>query len=149
MPASLFDSSGLIRKAQKSLLADANWSLGNCSSGTVVLEKCIPVIDDGSLIHRMPWKSGILFSEICDAYLNYLHSNVPNDIIVFDGYKSGPSTKDTAHVRRTHGVTGSKVYFSKATPFVSKTDKFLGNPDNKQNFIFMLRAVMQRVMQMY
>ena len=56
VPASLFDSSGLIRKAQKSLLADANWSLGNCSSGTVVLEKCIPVIDDGSLIHRMPWK---------------------------------------------------------------------------------------------
>ena len=143
VPASLFDSSGLIRKAQKSLLADAIWSLGNCSSETFVLEKCVPVIDGGSLIHHIPWKSRILFSEICDAYLNYILFNFPNAVIVFDGYKSGPTTKDTAHVRRTHGVTGSKVYFSKATPFVSKKDRFLGNPDNKQNFIFMLGEVLE------
>jgi len=139
VPSALFDTTGLIRKSQKSLLADAIWKLGDCSaceeSDTVNLTY---VLDGGSLLHHLPWKLGMTFAEICKAYISYIAGRYSNAVIVFDGYLSGPTTKDTAHIRRTHGVVGPKVYFTKCTPLASRKEKFLSNPENKQNFIFML-----------
>lgn len=139
VPSSLFDTTGLIRKSQKSLLADAIWALGDCSVVEILeTNKYTYVVDGGSLLHHVPWKTGMLFSEICDAYIHYISSKYLNAVIVFDGYQSGPTTKDTAHVRRNHGVTSTKVYFTKSTPLATRKEKFLSNPENKQNFIFML-----------
>jgi hypothetical protein len=36
------------------------------------------------------------------------------------------------------GIVGTKVYFNEDTPFKSKKDLFLGNVENKQNFITLL-----------
>lgn len=110
VPFSLFDTSGLIRKSQKSLLADAIWNLGDCSAcGESDSANCTYVLDGGSLLHLVPWKVGMLFAEICKAYVGHIARKYSNAVVVFDGYQSGPTTKDTAHIRRTHGVAGPKV----------------------------------------
>ena len=63
-------------------------------------------------------------------------------IVVFDGYVSGPNTKDATHLRRTKGIFGTKVSFTETTPFRSKKEAFLANSENKHNFILMLRRIM-------
>ena len=61
-------------------------------------------------------------------------------ILVFDGYVSGPDTRDATHLRRTKGIFVTKVSFTQTTPFRSKA--FLDNSENKQNCILMLRRIM-------
>ena len=58
--------------------------------------------------------------------------------VVFDGYASGPCTKDVAHFRRSRGNTGENVKFSSNTPFKMKKEVFLSNTQNKQKFICLL-----------
>jgi len=102
------------------------------------------VLDGGSLLHQVPWKTGMLFSEISESYVRYINNRYPNAVIVFDGYASGPSTKDTTHIRRTHGITGAKVYFTLSSPLSTKKETFLKNSENKQNFIFALARELER-----
>ena len=64
-------------------------------------------------------------------------------VVVFYGYRSGPTTKDTAHLRRTKGITGAKVYFTQNTPFKTEKEQFLSNSDNKLDFIFMLSRCLE------
>ena len=78
------------------------------------------------------------FGDICDMYVKYISKKYVDPIIVFDGYESGPSTKDIAHIRRTHGVTGPNVAFNEATPFKGKKDSVLSNSENKQRFLNLL-----------
>jgi hypothetical protein len=70
-------------------------------------------------------------------YLDYLTKRYTHPI-VFDGYSSGPSTKDHTHSRRTKGTESTKIEFRKNTPFKSKKENFLCNNENKQAFINML-----------
>ena len=108
VPTALFDNTGLIRKSQKSLLADAIWNLGDCSAcGEADLTDCTYVLDGGSLVHHMPGKVGMSFADICKAYVRYVAGKYPTAVVVFDGYQTGPTTKDTTHIRRTHGVVGA------------------------------------------
>ena len=55
--------------------------------------------------------------------------------VVFDGYDSGPSTKDNAHLRRTREQM-TEVHFTGLTIMNVKKDMFLSNKKNKQSFIF-------------
>ena len=71
------------------------------------------------MLHRIPWPRGATFGKIIDMYAKYVRNRYSNAIVVFDGYGNGPSTKDH-------------------TPFKSKKDLFLGNVENKQNFITLL-----------
>ncbi|WAR13479.1 hypothetical protein MAR_027659 [Mya arenaria] len=63
VPAALFDSSVLMREAQKPSLANAIWELGVCG-GEKPTENVTYVLDGGSLLHRIPWKHGDTFQEI-------------------------------------------------------------------------------------
>lgn len=53
-PTSLFDSSGLMRKAQTPALTNAIWDLGPCGVENLPTEYLLYVLDGGSLIHRIP-----------------------------------------------------------------------------------------------
>ena len=143
VPSSLFDTSGFIRQPQKPALADAVWSLGDCSISETLSESVQYVLDGGSLLQRIPWTKGATFSTICNAYVNHVTGKYPNAVVVFDGYRSGPTTKDTTHLRRTRGVTGTRVYFTESTPFKSKKEQFLSNSENKQEFILMLSRFLE------
>jgi hypothetical protein len=137
-PAALFEPSGMMRQAQKANLADTIWNLGDCSAADVVIQdNTRHVIDGGSLIQRIPWNKGATFGQICQMYLDYLTKRYTHPI-VFDGYSSGPSTKDHTHSRRTKGTESTKIEFRKNTPFKSKKENFLCNNENKQAFINML-----------
>ncbi|VDI19138.1 Hypothetical predicted protein [Mytilus galloprovincialis] len=136
--AALFEPSGLMRQAQKSTLADEIWNTGSCVFSDDLGTDVRHVIDGGSLIQRIPWKKGATFAEICQLYIDHINNRYPIPIIVFDGYGSGPTTKDHVHERRSKGVTGTHISFKDSTPFKSKKEIFLANGENKQNFINML-----------
>ena len=140
VPSSLFDNTTLMREPQKSALAQAIWSHGDCrvDKNYQPDENTHHVIDGGSLIQRIPWEKGNTFGDICNKYYTYLSQKFTNAIIVFDGYASGPSTKDVTHFRRSKGNIGTNVKFRYDTPFKTKKDTFLGNTQNKQHFICLL-----------
>lgn len=141
-PSSMFDSSGFMRSAPKSTLAEAIWNLGDCNA-ELKQDAYNYVIDGGSLIHKIPWKNGLTFGEICERYVNSVKLfGTDSTVVVFDGYISGPDTKDAMHLRRTKGIFGTRVTFSETTPFRSKKETFLANGENKQNFIEMLSKIM-------
>jgi len=52
------------------------------------------VLDGGSLLQRIPWKKGDTFEDIASMYMKHVSKNFLNPVVVFDGYKSGPTTKD-------------------------------------------------------
>ena len=59
-----------------------------------------------------------------------------------------PSTKDTAHIRRSKGKKGNMVTFSNDLILDTKIDICLANPQNKQKFINNLRkSVSENVIQ--
>ncbi|CAC5377773.1 unnamed protein product [Mytilus coruscus] len=133
-PSSMFESSGFMRSASKSTLADAIWNLGDCSTEYTDIVYSY-VVDDGSLIHKIPWKSGLTFGEICKRYIDSVKCYGTHSIVVvFDGYVSGPDTKDAMHLKRTKEIFGTKVTFTETTPFRSKKELFLANNENKQTF---------------
>ncbi|KAH3815091.1 hypothetical protein DPMN_143610 [Dreissena polymorpha] len=68
------------REAQKSSLADALCK--QCKFEASLPVKIDPshmiVIDEGSLIHRIPWKAGQTFNDICRSYYSYLKQKYEN-----------------------------------------------------------------------
>ena len=63
--------------------------------------------------------------------------------VVFDGYDSGPSAKDNAHLRRTREQM-TKMHFTGSTTMNVKKDMFLSNK-NKQSFIFLLSRSLEQM----
>ena len=98
------------------------------------------VLDGGSLLQRLqaPWKRGTTFEAIIDTYVNFVNNHYPESVVVFDGYCSGPSTKDSTHLIRTKGVEGNAVHFTLSMTLQSTKDQFLINTENKQRFLFTL-----------
>ena len=120
-PSSLFDSGGFLREAHKSSLADAIWDLGDC--GVEKTDDSVDYVQDGgSLLQRIPWTKGDLFSTTCMTYVNYVTKKYPKLTVVFDGYPDKPSTKDITHMRRTRGAT-----FNENMPCKTKKEVFLSN----------------------
>ncbi|KAK3085994.1 hypothetical protein FSP39_011885 [Pinctada imbricata] len=143
IPTSMFDTSGVMRLADKSSLADYLWkqlSPSEISDDSTARS----VVDGGSLLHKIPWNRGDTFLSICRMYVDFVVRRYPCPTVVFDGYEAGPSTKDNTHRRRTHGITGTRVIFEESTPFRSKKDIFLSNNQNKQDFIKMLSSELRK-----
>ena len=63
-PTAIFETSGIFRKANKPALADAILK-SITMSDTLPTENFVQyVINDGSLLHQIPWKRGMKYSEI-------------------------------------------------------------------------------------
>ena len=154
-PPALFDSSGLPRPPNKSVLADAMWNfcLENCPSSHDQSAECTIdlmqreqsknnniayVLDGGALLQRVPWECGLDFQNLCQLYVTYVTKRYQGATIVFDGYENGPSIKDAAHQRRSGSKIGLSVNFTTKTVNNLKKDEFLANKRNKQRFINLL-----------
>ncbi|KAL5005019.1 hypothetical protein ScPMuIL_018475 [Solemya velum] len=137
-PAALFAKNGLLRQASKPQLSEAIADLipKENTDGEWVQAK-YNVLDGESLIHRFPWKKDATFGDIVKTYVDYLKT-FANLTVVFDGYASGPTTKDMTHRRRSHGMVGSNVLFRASMSLKSKKEHFLANTENKQNCIHFL-----------
>ena len=103
-PSSLFESPDFLRQPNKASLADELWKFLP-DSGYVPVDSSEPkdvqfVIDGGSLLQSLqwPWKRGSTFQTIIGAYVHFVTSHYLRALVVFDGYASGPSTKDMTHL---------------------------------------------------
>ena len=103
----------MFRPADKTALANAIWSLGNCSIQEQISDSVKYVIDGGSLLQRLPWTYGETFGGICKNYVEHVKRKYCSASVVFDGYLNGSSTKDCAHQKRSRGLASTNVQFNK------------------------------------
>ena len=144
-PSALFESPSLMRAANKAALADAIRALGEChTTNNTLVNTEIYVLDGGSLLQRLPWPRRATFNGLCQLYTDYVTKNYSNSVVVFDGYETGPSTKDNTHLRRSRGKIGAEVHFKEDMILQSKKDDFLANVVNKQQFIYLLSEKLQQ-----
>ena len=132
-PTSIFKDQ-MMRKPTKAnlknLLVENAESLDKIPNGKII-------VDGGALLHQVKWIKATTYHDITDQYRQYLESRYGKCTVVFDGYDSGPSTKDHEHRRR---IKTSSAY-AKIPPFMSAhTDSstFLSNSQNKSQFINIL-----------
>ena len=134
-----------MRAANKAALADAIWALGEChTTNNTLVNTEIYDLDDGFLLQRLPWPPRATFNGLCHLYTDYVAKNYSNSVVVFDGYETGPSTKDNMHLRRSSGKIGAEVHFKEDMILQSKKDDFLANVISKQQFIYLLSEKFQQ-----
>ena len=75
--------------------------------------------------------------------MHILTRNYPNASVIFDGYESGPSTKDMTHQRRSGQVMSPVINFTGNMALSFSKDKFLSNDTNKQNIINLIGKILQ------
>jgi len=94
------------------------------------------VLGDGSLLHRLPWKTGDSYGAIAECYADFTVRRYCQATVVFDGYGEGPSIKDNTHQRRGKSMLPI-VSFTAETEFSGKKD-FLSRDENKADMIVLI-----------
>ena len=96
------------------------------------------VLDGGAPLHRVRWMKGLTYSQIAKQYVTYIARHYGTCVtIVFDGYSSGPSTKDHEHLRRST-KTAATVNIDFDCLACSDQQSFLANEENKGAFLKLL-----------
>ena len=62
-------------------------------------------IDGGCILRRIVWGKMSSVREVLTKYRNYVQSHYGSCSVIFDGYVSGPSTKDHEHFRSMKSTT--------------------------------------------
>ena len=71
---------------------------------------CTYILDGGSLLKCIPWKTGQAYDEICQTHVDYVsHKFGMSTTIEFNGYSLEPTTKDLTHNRHSQGIIGPTV----------------------------------------
>ncbi len=140
IPTSLFKDQ-FMRKPDKSALAkilvkdvdDADPSPNTSSY----------VIDGGALLHRVRWRKNVSYGEILEQYVDYVVAHYGYcSVVVFDGYVSGPTTKDHEHQRRATKSSPNINFEPSMKPAVDQ-QTFLANVHNKSLFISFLKLYLE------
>jgi len=141
-PSARFDSSLLLREADKPAFADAIWNLCKLDVPAEISNNSIKyALDGGALLQRIPWSCGSTYRDICHQYTEYVTRKYGDATIIFDGDEKA-NTNDVTHQRRSKGNAGTTVTFTVDMPITMKKEPFLSNRQNKQ-FIFMLSKALQ------
>ena len=140
-PPALFEANYIMRKPEKTQLANAIHEYARSLSDEAVTDK-VPetnayVLDGGSLMHRVQWVKGSTYGAIVESYVDFTLRNYGMATVVFDGYLGRPSVKDSTH-RRRQQKHHPKVSFTSATEFSGKKEEFLSEGCNKQGLIHMI-----------
>lgn len=144
-PPALFDSMLLLRSANKAALAESLWKLVKGIQDVPVCSSTVQyILDGGALLHRIPWSIGSTWMEICNCYVRYVMEKYNKAIVVFDGYNSGPNTKDATHAKRCGPGNAPVVHCLPNLTMQVRKDRFLANSSNKQCFIDMLSDYLNR-----
>ena len=142
-PPALFESQHAMLKADKAALANNIWKALPMKDPELPAQVTY-VLDGGSLLHRVPWDAGKTWAAICNSYTRYVHNKYGCAYIVFDGYNSGPTTKDATHGRRANVRIAPTVQFTSDMVCTLKKEEFLSNTVNKQRFINMLASELEQ-----
>ena len=132
-PMSLFKD-GMMRKPNKAVLRNELLA-SQCN----VKEGSKHVLDGGALLHIVRWQKEETFQSICQQYVKYVRTKFGQSTVVFDGYGTGPTTKDHEHLRRSLKKKGAVEFtFNNDTKARIKQESFLSNEKNKAKFVTML-----------
>lgn len=143
-PSSLFDDSGLMREAKtndfvKQCIAE-NMAMNSTQLTADFESNSRYVLCGNSFLNRISWKKNQTFREICMMYLEYANT-FNNPTIVFDFVPDG-TTLDEFNFRRSKGIRGVNIKFSRHTVFNSKREHFLANKTNRFCFTAMLSEIL-------
>jgi len=88
-PPALFEARNMFRKANKPQLAQAIRDLATDLSSKAVINS-VPetdcyVLDGGSLLHHLPWKTGDSYGAIAKSYADFTVRHYGQATVVFDG----------------------------------------------------------------
>ena len=140
LPLSLFGKDGLMREADKPVLADEVWKKVDGAPQLPGMPKY--VLDGGSLVHKVKWCKGDTFINIFNSCINYVTKKYGyGAVVVFDGYPEVPTTKDTTHIRRKSKKFGRSMNISPHLKLNMTKASFLAVLKN-QLFIEMLAKFM-------
>ena len=143
----LFLDDGTMRKSTKSKLANYITGLGEDIIVTSVQSSsCMKIYDGCSLIHKMIWPKTGTFHSVCQAFVTHLlpENTLPNQVtVIFDSYSS-VSTKEPERKRRRTSLPHPDVQISPSVPLPTDKSAFLANNHNKQAFIFLLAAYLEK-----
>ena len=78
------------------------------------------------------------YTNLSNMYVRYVLYHYRHAVVIFDGYGSGPSTKDEAHQRRSSSNIGAEVNFNPEMQLTMKKKTFLANTTNKQRFLYFI-----------
>ena len=99
-PTSLFDQKLLMRQDDKADLQNGLIKKAPSCITDEIPSDAVYVIDGGAFLQRLPWPKTASYADLTILYIQYVHNHFRNVLVVFDGYASGPSTKDETHQRR-------------------------------------------------
>ena len=134
-PPALFETKHVLLKAKKLALAKVTWDLFPQGDRLDKPSNCQYVFDGGVQPHRIPWQIGDTCKSILQSYTSHVKKRYGKAVILFDGYTSGPSTKDGTHQRRLGTLQGRAVNFQTQMSLKIKTEEFLSSDENNQRFI--------------
>ena len=136
-----FKRKDVLRQSSKVALAEQLWKMLN---NNIVPLPETDVLDCGSLLHSIPWQRGKIYHLIVSSYVEYAINRYPNAIMVFDGYMSGPTTKDSTHLTRQKHLQGKPVHFTLDMVLHLSKDDFLSNKEIKQKLIAVLGNALEK-----
>ena len=144
-PPALFEARNVHRKADKPQLAQAiRYHATDLSSEAVMNplpETDCYVLDGGSLLHRLPWKTGDSYGAIAACYADFTVRRYCQATVAFDGYGEGPSIMDSTHQRRGKSMHPI-VSFTAETEFSGKKEDFLSRDENKADMIALISTAL-------
>lgn len=143
LPTSLFDGSGFPGETNKHTLAEFLWSSEESTPASLPSENIKYILDGGSLLHRLPWPKGSSYTDLVEMYVNFVSRKYKDANIIFDGYCSGPGTKDMTHLRRSKGMVGTNTAFTADMLLCEKKEHFLANAENKEQFLRLLGSAFE------
>ena len=117
VPSSLFDTAELTRESKSQPWQMLFWDLETAAVLNhleMTYNLYLAVALYYNVYHGVKAQN---FLKICNHYVKYVTGKYYDAVLVFYSYRSGPTTKDTAHLRRIKGIIGAKVYFTQSTPF--------------------------------
>ena len=88
-----------------------------------------------SLMHRIKWSKYATYAQIASLYSDFVLSKYGDAIVIFDGYNSKPSTKDTTRLRRASKSMSRQINFTEEMNCNVSKEDFLANLSNKTRII--------------
>ena len=101
------------------------------------------------LLHRKigEWNKNSSYLDIANADVEFVEADYVEPIVVFDGYMSGPSTKDNTHLRRSTKGVSRLINFSPEMKFQGNKSSFLVNVRNKTKIIQLIGSQLEGKLQ--
>ena len=125
IPPALFESNGLLRPANKPVLADAIWIL--VDNAILVAQGNMQfVLDERCISVRTSMVKGQTYESLCQMYAQHIQKRFGLDstTLIFYSYPDRLSTKGYARLRHSEDVKGVDVHFTEDKACNSKKQLF-------------------------